>query len=73
MSLLIGTMVFTGDALTAGGIGQTRSGYARGVLLSSIRRQILSLPDSTIVFPGHGPPSTVGAERLYNPYLGDRL
>jgi hydroxyacylglutathione hydrolase len=73
VTLLIRSMVFTGDALTAGGIGETRSGYARGVLLSAIRRQILSLPDSTLVFPGHGPPSTVGAERLYNPYLGDRL
>jgi glyoxylase-like metal-dependent hydrolase (beta-lactamase superfamily II) len=70
---LAGHMLFTGDTLTAGAVGSTRSGYARGVLLSSIRRQILTLPDATLVFPGHGPPSRVGVERAHNPYLGDRL
>lgn len=70
---LVGSMLFTGDALSAGAVGSTRTGYARGVLLSSIRKKILSLPDSTLVFPGHGPPSRVGIERRYNPYLGDRL
>ena len=70
---LAGSMLFTGDTLSAGGIGRTRTGYARGVLLSSIRRRLLGLPDSTLVFPGHGPPSRVGIERSHNPYLGDRL
>jgi hydroxyacylglutathione hydrolase len=71
--LLIGNMLFTGDTLSAGSIGHTRTGYARGVLLSSIRRKLLSLPDATLVFPGHGPPSTIGAERRFNPYLGEVL
>jgi hydroxyacylglutathione hydrolase len=31
------------------------------------------LDDSTLVFPGHGPPSTIGAERRFNPYLGEKL
>jgi hydroxyacylglutathione hydrolase len=71
--LLVGNMLFTGDALSAGGIGSTRNGYARGVLLASIRKKLLTLPDATLVFPGHGPPSTMGIERRFNPYLGDRL
>jgi hydroxyacylglutathione hydrolase len=70
---LVGSMLFTGDALSAGAVGSTRTGYARGVLLSSIRKKILPLPDRTLVFPGHGPPSRVGIERAHNPYLGDRL
>jgi glyoxylase-like metal-dependent hydrolase (beta-lactamase superfamily II) len=70
---LIGGMLFTGDTLSAGGIGRTRDGYARGVLLASIRRKLLALDDSTLVFPGHGPPSTIGAERRFNPYLGEKL
>lgn len=70
---LAGHLLFTGDTLLAGGVGSTRSGYARGVLLSSIRRKVLGLPDPTLVFPGHGPPSRVGVERAHNPYLGDRL
>lgn len=70
---LIGGMLFTGDTLSAGGIGRTRDGYARGVLLASIRRKLLVLDDGTLVFPGHGPPSTIGIERRFNPYLGERL
>ncbi len=69
----IGGMLFTGDTISAGGIGDTRTGYARGVLLASIRRKLLVLDDSTLLFPGHGPPSTIGIERRFNPYLGDKL
>ncbi len=66
-------LLFTGDTLTAGGIGTTRDGYARGLLLSSIRKKILPLTDDTIVFPGHGPPSRIWIEKRFNPYLGDTL
>ncbi|MBE3132730.1 MAG: MBL fold metallo-hydrolase [Acidobacteria bacterium] len=70
---LIGGMIFTGDTLCAGGIGRTRDGYARGVLLASIQKKLLVLDDGTLVFPGHGPPSTIGIERRFNPYLGEKL
>jgi hydroxyacylglutathione hydrolase len=73
LSFLVGHLLFTGDTLTAGGIGSTRDGYARGLLLETVRRKLLSLGDETLVFPGHGPPSKVGIEKLYNPYLGEKL
>ena len=66
-------MVFTGDTLSAGGTGRTRDGYARGLLLESVRRKLLSLADEVLLFPGHGPPTKVGVEKLYNPLLGEKL
>ena len=66
-------MLFTGDTLNAGGIGRTRDGYGRGLLLSSVRKRILPPGDDVLVFPGHGPPTRVGLERAFNPYLGDKL
>jgi glyoxylase-like metal-dependent hydrolase (beta-lactamase superfamily II) len=73
LCFLAGHMLFTGDTLSAGGIGTTRDGYARGLLLETVRRKLLSLGDETLVFPGHGPPSKVGIEKLYNPSLGEKL
>jgi hydroxyacylglutathione hydrolase len=70
---LIGGFLFTGDTLNAGGIGRTRDGYARGLMLSSIRKKLLPLGDGVFVFPGHGPPSKIGIERAFNPYLGEKL
>ena len=62
--------VITGDALFAGSIGRTDlPGGNMATLLTSIRSQILSLPDDYAVLPGHGPTSTVGAERRENPFL----
>ena len=69
----IDNMVFTGDTLSAGSIGSTRDGYARGLLLETVRRKIISLGDEVLLFPGHGPPSKVGVEKLYNPLLGEKL
>ncbi len=65
----IGGMLFTGDALSAGGIGRTRDATARELLVAGIRRRLLSLDDDVLVFPGHGPPSRIGIERRFNPYL----
>jgi hydroxyacylglutathione hydrolase len=73
LNFLVGTLLFTGDTLTAGSIGSTRDGYARGLLLENVRRKLLSLGDEVIVLPGHGPPSKVGIEKLYNPWLGEKL
>ena len=38
-------------------------------LVNSIREKLFSLPDSTVVYPGHGPATTIGEERQFNPYL----
>jgi len=62
--------VFTGDALFAGGIGRTDfPGGNHETLLESIRKRLLVLPPETVVYPGHGPPSTVAEEARSNPFL----
>jgi glyoxylase-like metal-dependent hydrolase (beta-lactamase superfamily II) len=73
LCFLVGHVVFTGDTLSAGNVGTTRDGYARGLLLESVRRKLLSLGDEVLLFPGHGPPTKVGIEKLYNPLLGEKL
>lgn len=66
MAFRVNDAVFTGDSLTSGLTGSTNSAYAARQLLVNLWQKILSLPDETILFPGHGPPSNVHAERLYN-------
>jgi glyoxylase-like metal-dependent hydrolase (beta-lactamase superfamily II) len=62
--------VLVGDALFAGSIGRTDlPGGNHAQLIRSIRTRLLALPDSVIVYPGHGPQTTIGAERLSNPFL----
>ena len=62
--------VFTGDALMAGGIGRTDfPGASEQRLIESIRRRLLALPPETVVYPGHGPPTTIAAEAAGNPFL----
>lgn len=66
--------VITGDALFQGSIGRTDlPGGDFGTLLNSIKSKLLSLPDDTVVYPGHGNPTTIGNEKKSNPYLNDRL
>jgi glyoxylase-like metal-dependent hydrolase (beta-lactamase superfamily II) len=61
---------FVGDALFAGSIGRTDlPGGDFDVLERSIRTQIYTLPEDTVVYPGHGPDTTVGAEKTTNPYV----
>ncbi len=63
-------VVFTGDVLFQGSIGRTDlPGGDFETLLQSIERELLVLPDSTIVYGGHGPHTTVGQERRTNPFL----
>ncbi|MDF1535599.1 MAG: MBL fold metallo-hydrolase [bacterium] len=62
--------VFPGDALFAGSIGRTDlPGGDYQTLIISIRKKILTLPDETPVYPGHGPFTTVGREKNLNPFL----
>jgi hydroxyacylglutathione hydrolase len=68
--LLSGSLLFSGDTLVRHGIGTTlMPGSSRRQLIESIRRRLLPLPDDTIVYPGHGRPTTIGEERLKNRYL----
>lgn len=69
--ILVGDgLAIVGDTLFAGSIGRTDlPGGNLATLMTSIREQILSLPDETILYPGHGPETTVGHERVSNPFL----
>ena len=64
------TFVICGDALFAGSIGRTDfPGGDMQLLLDNIRKNIFTLPDDTLVLPGHGPVSTVGHEKNNNPFF----
>lgn len=68
--LLTDNILFSGDTLFNGSIG--RSDFPGGSgpqLLNSIHTRLMVLPDETIVYPGHGPETTIGAERQGNPFL----
>jgi hydroxyacylglutathione hydrolase len=61
---------FVGDVVFQGSIGRTDlPGGDYGQLIQSIREQVLTLPDDTRLLSGHGPPTTVGHERVTNPFL----
>ena len=63
-------IVFSGDTLFAGGIGRTDfPGGSYTQLLDSIRDRLLTLPDDTLVYPGHGESTTIAEERSTNPFL----
>jgi hydroxyacylglutathione hydrolase len=63
-------VVFGGDVLFAGSIGRTDlPGGDHELLLESIKTKLLPLPDETVVYSGHGPPTTIGQERASNPFL----
>lgn len=63
-------LAFAGDTLFASGIGRPDlPGGDMQLLLTSIRQELLTMDDDTRVFPGHGPATTIGAEKTNNPYL----
>lgn len=63
-------MVFGGDVLFAGAIGRwDLPGGNQELLLSKIREKLFPLPNSTRVFPGHGPETTIGEEKAQNPFF----
>jgi hydroxyacylglutathione hydrolase len=68
--LQMGNAVFTGDTLMYRGIGTTlMPGSSRRQLIDSIHRRLMVLPDETVLYPGHGRQTTVGAERQHNRYI----
>ena len=63
-------IVFVGDTLFAGGIGRTDfPGGSMNQLVGSIKEKLLTLPGETVVYPGHGPVTTIAREKTHNPYL----
>ena len=63
-------LIFTGDTLFAGSVGRTDFPYAdHQQLLNSLREKILPLPDKVVAYPGHGPKTTIGNEKKFNPFL----
>ena len=66
----IGNDVFTGDALFKDSIGRSDFQNSNGrSLIEGIRTKLLTLPDETMVYSGHGPVTTIGKERRENPFL----
>ncbi len=65
-------VVFSGDTLFNFGIGRTDfPGCSYQVLIDSIKNKLMTLPDETIVLPGHGSQTTIATERKWNPFLSD--
>jgi hydroxyacylglutathione hydrolase len=62
-------VAFVGDCLFAGSVGRTDLPGSNGGQLVDSLRQIAALPGETIVYPGHGPPTTIAEERATNPFL----
>ncbi|HOV89438.1 MAG TPA: MBL fold metallo-hydrolase [Syntrophorhabdaceae bacterium] len=77
ISLYHNGIVFTGDTLFVGGVGRTDlAGGSWETLVASIHKKLFTLPDDTIVAPGHNygdsAKSNIGREKLYNAYVGQR-
>lgn len=70
ISLKVGQDLITGDTLFQGSVGRSDfPGGNHNVLINSIKTKLMVYPDETKVYPGHGPASTIGAEKRYNPFL----
>jgi hydroxyacylglutathione hydrolase len=67
-------LLFSGDVLFRDGIGRTDlPGGDMAEMTASLRDKVLTLPDETVVLPGHGPETTIGRERVHNPFLKGML
>lgn len=70
VSLLLGNRLFSGDTIFKDSIGRTDIPLASyEAIIKSIKEKILTLPEDTIILPGHGPSTTVGKELQNNPFL----
>lgn len=68
-----GQDLFVGDTLFAGGIGRTDlPGGDYATLIAAIKNVLFAFPDASVVYPGHGPTTTIGEERRTNPFLQTR-
>jgi len=65
-------LVFAGDLIFHGSVGRTDfPGGSHETLLNSVKEKIFTLAPQTVIYPGHGPETTVNRERLHNPYFSD--
>ena len=63
-------VLFAGDVLFAGSVGRSDlQGGDHATLIRGITEKLLILPDETVVYSGHGPQTSIGQEKVYNPYL----
>jgi len=70
VTLRVGNNLFTGDALFAGSVGRTDFPNSdTNALMSAIKEKLMSHDDEMVVLSGHGPATTIGRERAYNPFL----
>ncbi len=70
--LIANSALFSGDTLFAGSIGRTDlAGGSHSALIKSIKEKIIVLPPETMVYPGHGPITTIGEEIETNPFIKD--
>lgn len=70
ISLIGADCVFTGDTLFAGSIGRVDlPGGSGKEIVKSLQEKLAVLPDRFLIYPGHGPQSTIGKEKMYNPFL----
>lgn len=70
VSFIVGNSVFTGDTLFQGSIGRTDfKGGDFDAIIKSIKTKLLTLPENTVVYPGHGPQTTIKYEMVNNPFL----
>lgn len=65
--------LFTGDTISAGKIGNTSSKYSEYILKNNIAEKIFSLPEDTIILPGHGPITSVASEKQFNIDMTDSI
>lgn len=71
MSYLVGESILSGDALFAGSMGRANASWPG--LFHSVTDRLLTFPDRYRLFPGHGPATTVGEEKLHNPFFFGRI
>lgn len=70
VSINVDGVIFTGDALFRGSIGRTDFAYGdEELLIKSIRKKLLVFDNDTVIYPGHGRPTTLGEEKRMNPFL----
>jgi len=66
-------IIFSGDLIFAGSIGRTDlAGGSFQQLIDSVRSKLFPLPDETVIYPGHGPSTTVGKEKKHNPFFSPK-
>ena len=69
VAFVSGDRVLSGDLLFAGSIGRTDLPFCDPAMMEDSLERLCTLSDSTVVYPGHGPPTSIGAERATNPFL----